>query len=110
MKTFTNSVTREAVDEALVNFPFPSEKRVELTEAISTILLNNFAYLKAMLTYIRSVKHCYEADAELNKHTLQLYMESYNICAWITVGKKTLCGMKCRGDYCKVHLAKIKKK
>ena len=50
-KIFINSVTREAVDEALVSSPFPSEKRVELAEAISIILLNKYAYLKAMLTY-----------------------------------------------------------
>ena len=29
------------------------------------------------------------------------------MCAWLTVGHKTLCGMKCCGDYCKVHLTKI---
>ena len=52
LKIFINSVTREAVVKVLVNTPFPSEKRIELAKAISTILLNNYAYLKAVLTYI----------------------------------------------------------
>ena len=56
-KKIISSVTREAVAKALVNFPFPSEKRDELTETISTALLNNNAYLKAMLIYIRCEKN-----------------------------------------------------
>ena len=31
------------------------------------------------------------------------------MCAWLTVGNQTPGGKKFRGDYCKVHLAKIQK-
>ena len=51
------AATSEGVEEALVNTPLPSEKCIELAEAISSELLKNYAFLKAVLSFIRCEKN-----------------------------------------------------
>ena len=36
-------------------------------------------------------------------------MKGHNICAWLKVGETEICGISCVQEYCKVHLAKIRK-
>ena len=56
IKDLYNSVTIEVV-ETLMNTNFPSEKCIELAEAISTVLLNKYDFLKTVLIYIRCKKN-----------------------------------------------------
>lgn len=30
-------------------------------------------------------------------------------CQWLTHGSTDLCGKSCRGEYCKIHLARLRK-
>ena len=56
LKNLIISVTDEAVEKALANAPFPSEKYYKLQEAISTELIKNRAFLEAVLSVIRCEK------------------------------------------------------
>ena len=36
-------------------------------------------------------------------------MKGHNHCSWLKRGEIKVCGKSCLGEYCKIHLAKIRK-
>ena len=36
-------------------------------------------------------------------------MKGHNQCQWLTLSSTKLCGTSCLGEYCKVHLARLRK-
>lgn len=36
-------------------------------------------------------------------------MKGQNTCQWLGIGSTELCGKRCLGDHCKIHLARLRR-